>query len=154
MRKREPLFKKYIDHQKIYAEVVIKIKPSSIDRASEVAIELIQEVPKIPLKGIDLHFDLSNLMRASERDFRLEFRNDFYYGKPVTRMILDGHIRHEAVQSLERTIQNYTGMHEHAHLDSKKEYTGITELVQLLICWRFLEKMDYLLEDLNRALGP
>jgi phosphoribulokinase len=153
MRMREPLFKKYIDHQKIYAEVVIKIKSSTIDRAKEVAIELIQEVPKIPLKGIDLHFDLSNLMRASERDFRLEFRNDFYYGKPVARMILDGHIRHEAVRGLESTIKDYTGLHEHTLLDSRTEYTGITELVQLLICWRFLEKMDYLLEDLDRALA-
>jgi phosphoribulokinase len=151
MLKREPLFKLYIDPMKIYAEVVVKIRRSSLSPEG-VEVELIQEIPETPLGAIDLEFDLSGLMRASSESFSMGFRSDFYYGKPVTRLTFDGHIHRDAVRGLERKIQDFTGMHERSLLEKGGENINMVTLSQLLICWHFLEKTDFLLRELEEAL--
>jgi len=150
---REPLYKRYIDHQKIYADIVVKIHPSGLGQSSNVAVELVQKIPQVPLKGIDLHLDLSDLLRASESDFLFKFKSDYYYGKAVTRITFDGQIKNEAVVGLERTIQDFTGFYKFHHIDREKDSTDAVSLAQLLICWRFLEVMDFLLKDVENALS-
>jgi len=151
--RREPLYKEFIDFQKAYADVVVKIHPSRFDPASGIAVELIQKIPEVPLKEIDLSFDLSDLLSAAEREFGVEFRSGTYYGKEVTRLTFDGHIRHETVLGLESKVQDFVGMHDAILFDRDEEYTDAVGLAQLMICWRFLEKIDFLLRDLERALG-
>ena len=67
-------------------------------------------------------------------------------------IIFDGQIRQSAVEGLEKTIQEFTGLHDKYLFDKDEEYIDAVGLSQLLISWRFLEKMDFLLQDLQRAL--
>jgi phosphoribulokinase len=152
IRKREPLFKKYIDHQKIYADVVVKIHPSRFEPVEGVAVELVQAVPEIPLSAINLDLDVSGMLRGSEKNLNLEFSGSYYYGKPVSRIRIDGHVRRQTVENLIRVIQDFTGIHEEHRLFVEGEYVDAVGIAQLLICWRFLEKMDFLLKDLEKII--
>jgi phosphoribulokinase len=146
--RREPLYKRFIDHQKIYAQVVVKIHRSRF-HDDAVAVELIQEVVDTPLHEIDLSLDLTGMLNASEREFMWEFRRDFYYGKPVARITLDGEMAHDVYCGLEKSVQDFTGLH-HERCENDVAYKDSTGLAQLLLCWRFLEKMDFILRDLER----
>jgi phosphoribulokinase len=150
--KREPFYKKFIDHQKIYSDVVIKIHPSKFNPAEDVAVELIQEIPKIPIKAMDLQLDISGMLRAKESNLSLEFKSDYYYGKPVSRITIEGQVKNESIMNLEKTILDYTGLEYDHHFNQKSKYTDAVGIAQLLICWRFLEKMDFLLQDLERVI--
>lgn len=143
---RAPDYKKYIDVQKIYAEVVIKIHASRFTEEKKVySIRLIQRILDMPLKEMDLSIDLSTLLRLSKKNFSLEFQNDDYYGHNVGILTMDGQIHRDVVEDLEARICRYTGR-DGSHLFSReREYITTTNLAQLIVCWRFMEKINYIL---------
>lgn len=150
---REPLYKQYIDFQKVFAEIVIKIDQSKFkDADTDVySVRLIQRITDIPLSGINMSFDLGAMMRKSRKPFSFEYRGDYYYGKPVVEMTIDGQIHRNAVEELESRIRKHTGFSENPLLDRERETINATLLSQLLVSWRFAEKMNAMLKEIERA---
>ena len=149
MLRREPLFAQYIDFQKVYAELVLKITPSRLGD-EQVAVQLLQRTLGIPTAPLGLNLDLAALMRRSQRGFALEYRNTTYYGAPVASLTVDGHLPNAAIAELEAKVAHFLGR-KAILLSAEREYFTATEVVQLLVCWRFLERLDYYLRDLERA---
>jgi phosphoribulokinase len=144
---REPDYKKYIDFEKIYAEVVIKIHPTKfvdvLGNSDLVSIRLIQRLFDIPTDGLNLAIDLSKLMQATKTSFSLDFEGGDYYGYDVNKMTIDGTIPENVLEALQERILEFIGSCNGSIFTS--EYSNATDLTQLLIAWRFLEKIDYIL---------
>jgi phosphoribulokinase len=145
MLAREPDYEKFIDVQKIYAEVVIEVHPTEVSEESDIyAIKLIQQSANMPLGELDLSIDLSTLLHLSERNFSLKFQKDTLYGHHVGVLTMDGEIHRDVVRNLEDKISAYTGKKKLA-LFSNRQYISTTNLAQLILCWRFIEKVDCVL---------
>jgi phosphoribulokinase len=146
---REPDYKKYIDFEKIYAEVVIKIHPTKfvdvMGNSELVSIRLIQRLIDIPLDGLNLSIDLSNMIRGSKKNFSLDFESGDYYGYPVNIITIDGMVYEQVLEELEERIIEFIG---NCNCNIfKTEYSNATDLAQLLLAWRFLEKIDFILNN-------
>jgi len=151
---REPDYKRYVDIQKIYAEVVVKIEDSrlippmteqSIERYS---VRMIQEMMEVPLSEIGLTIDLSTLLRLAEHEFSLSFQRDDYYGNRVGVMTIDGELHKSMIEDLEQALCSLTGRPYIPVCDRDgDEYVSAIGMAQLIFCWRLLEKMVYLLES-------
>ncbi|MBN2013734.1 MAG: phosphoribulokinase [Candidatus Altiarchaeota archaeon] len=147
MMVREPDYEKYVDVQKIYAEVLIQVQESRYTEPDVYSIRLMQRIVDVPLSEMNLSIDLSTLLQLSKKNFSLEFQRDDYYGHNVGILSMDGMIHRDVVESLEAKISAYTGREE-THLFSKGgEYITSTNLAQLIICWRFIEKVDHILSS-------
>ncbi len=146
--KREPDYKRYIDFQKIYADVVIKIAPTSLQSLERITylkekppelyrVRLIMKRDEmINYEPINLNIDLSAFVRASEKDFALGFFSDYYYEKPASFIDIDGLMNIEIFSSLLETLEKEVGR----KIDWKVgEYVNAVEVARLLVCWRFLE---------------
>ncbi len=152
--RREPDYKRYIDFQKIYADVVIKILPSSIQSTERIKylVDSIEEVYKvrlimkrtdIPLESISLNIDLSDLVKASERDFSIGFFSDYYYSEKASFIDIDGFLNVEIFKSLFESLQNEIGYGE---FEIKSEYVNAIEFSKLLICWKLVEILKVFLQ--------
>lgn len=97
---RELDYKLFVDIQKIYAQMVIKIQDTRFhpylllagSRPDWYSVRLIQEVMEHPVSKVDLNISLSKILRNSEHEFSIEFQRDDYYGKKVGIMTVDGEI--------------------------------------------------------------
>jgi phosphoribulokinase len=145
---REPDYKKYIDFEKIYAEVVIKIHPTKFNdvlgNSDMISIRLIQRLLDIPLSHIHLAIDLQKLLQVSKKNFSLDFEGGDYYGYDVSKITVDGMVNRDVIDQLQLKICDYIGCPIERVFNN--EYASATELVQLLISWRFLEKINSLLD--------
>jgi len=148
IRKREPLYKRYVDFQKVYADIVIKIDNSKFSLENSYQVELIMKTLDFPLSGIDIHLDLSSLINTSKKPMELGYRDDFYYMKRVSRLYFDGLIPREAIETLERKIMEYTGFLEH-HIIEDSEYVNGIQLAQLLVAWYFVEMMNNIFREIE-----
>jgi len=149
---REPDYKRYIDFQKIYADVVIKILPTSMQSVERIAYLLeegnfrdvyrvrliVRKDEDIPAEPIKLNIDLSALVRASERDFAIGFFSDYYYSKPASFIDIDGFMNTEIFSSLFEALKKEVGIEE-AYPDISEGYVNAVEIAKLLVCWRLLE---------------
>lgn len=150
LRAREPLAKQYVDVQKVFAEMIIKIRPSATGRQGHYGVRLLQRVLDIPLRSTPFELDLVPVLQRTRRDFTVEYRQQEYYGHPVSSLRLDGEFGHETVKALEAQVQALTGL-DNTVFEPGEEYATPTEVVQLLVCWRFLAKLDFFLADLEQA---
>lgn len=148
---REPDYKLYVDIQKIYAEIVVKIQesrfhPSLIDPNPPdwYSVRLIQQMLDIPIPEVDLTVDLSAILRSSEHEFSLEFQRDDYYGKRVGVMTIDGEIHQSMIDGLEQKLGDLMGTRS-AICDRRAAYVNAIGVSQLILTWRCLEKLAYLL---------
>ncbi len=152
---REPDYKKYIDFQKIYAEVVIKIHNSKffdvMGNSDLVSVRLIQRMLNIPLSNLNLSIDLSNLLRVSKKNFSLDFEGGDYYAYNVSIITIDGMVHKEVISELQNKICEFTGTCQTGVLETG--YTTAVDLAQLLLCWRFLEKINYILHHQSKQKG-
>ncbi len=150
---REPDYKRYIDFQKIYADVVIKIFPTSMGSLERIAYLLgenfgdvykvrliITKDDRIPAEPIGLNIDLSALVRASERDFSIGFFSDYYYSKPASFIDIDGLLNVEIFSTLLETLKKEVG--SELVLDYGC-YVNAIEVAKLLVCWRLLEVLKF-----------
>ncbi|MEI6731080.1 MAG: phosphoribulokinase [archaeon] len=144
---REPYYKQYIDFEKIYAEVVIKIHPTKFldvtGNADTISIRLIQRLMDIPMGHIHLSIDLGKLLQTSKKEFSLDFAGGDYYGYEVSNITMDGTISTEIIEELFKRISEFTGGGTETFTTG--EYASTTDLAQLLLAWRFLEKIDFIL---------
>jgi len=149
---REPDYKRYIDFQKIYADVVIKILPTSMQSVERIAYLLeegnfrdvykvrliVRKDEDIPAEPIKLNIDLSALVRASERDFAIGFFSDYYYSKPASFIDIDGFMNTEIFSSLFEALKKEVGIEED-YPEISGGYVNAVEIAKLLVCWRLLE---------------
>jgi phosphoribulokinase len=150
---REPDYKLYVDIQKIYAEIVVKIQESrfhpSILGAGQpkpewYSVRLIQQMLDKPVPEVDLTIDLSKILLSSEHEFSLEFERDDYYAKKVGIMTIDGEIHQSVVNRLEHKLGRTLGTYA-AISDRHQEYVNAIGVAQLILTWRSVEKLEHLL---------
>ena len=147
---REPDYKLYVDIQKIYAEIVVKIRdsrfhPSLLDAGPKpdwYSVRLIQQVLDQPVSKVDLTIDLSKIMRSSEHDFSIEFQRDDYYGKKVGIMTVDGEIHQSMIADLEKKLGDSLGTSA-VISDRHEQYVNAIGLAQLILAWSCLEKLEH-----------
>lgn len=149
---REPDYKLYVDIQKIYAEIVVKIRdtrfhPSLLDAGPKpdwYSVRLIQQMLDQPVSKVDLAIDLSKIMRSSEHDFSIEFQRDDYYGKKVGIMTVDGEIHQSMIADLEKKLGDSLGTNA-VISDRREQYVNAIGLAQLILTWSCIEKLEHLL---------
>ncbi|MGA9099785.1 MAG: phosphoribulokinase, partial [Methanotrichaceae archaeon] len=149
---REPDYKLYVDIQKVYAEVVVKIQESRLnfplfmtEPGPEIySVRLIQQMLDLPLSEVDLTIDLSKILRSSEHEFSVQFERDDYYGKKVGIMTIDGEIHQSMIEELERKLGDSLETYA-AISDRSQEYVNAIGVAQLILTWRCVEKLDSLL---------
>ncbi|MET1125206.1 MAG: phosphoribulokinase [Archaeoglobaceae archaeon] len=140
---REPDYKRFVDFQKIYADVVIKIYPSSIvtgdrlkfllEREETYRVRLIfREIGREKLK---LNLDLADAI-AAEKDFSLTFYSDYYYGKRASFVEIDGFVSVEIVESLFDSLRREIGGRK---FEIKSDYVNSIEFARLLVAWRLAQ---------------
>ena len=151
---REPDYKLYVDIQKIYAQIVIKIRdsrfhPSLLDSQSTLdwySVRLIMEIMEHPVSEVSMNIDLSKILRRSEHEFSIEFQRDDYYGKRVGIMTMDGEIHQSMISDLEKKLGESLGT-DGMISDRREEYVNAIGLAQLILTWNCVEKLDYLLQE-------
>jgi len=151
---REPDYKLYVDIQKIYAQIVIKIQdsrfhPSLLDSQSTLdwySVRLIMEIMEHPVSEVSMNIDLSKILRRSEHEFSIEFQRDDYYGKRVGIMTMDGEIHQSMISDLEKKLGESLGT-DGMISDRREEYVNSIGLAQLILTWNCVEKLDYLLQE-------
>jgi phosphoribulokinase len=149
---REPDYKLYVDIQKIYAEIVIKIQdsrfhpplPETGPKPDWYSVRLIQQMLDQPVSQVDLTIDLSKILRSSEHEFSIEFQRDDYYGKKVGIMTVDGEIHQSMIADLERKVGRSLGTYA-AISDRRDQYVNAIGLSQLILTWSCLEKLEHLI---------
>ena len=149
---REPDYKLYVDIQKIYAEIVIKIQDSrfiqtSLQAGPEIdwySVRLIMQILDQPVSEVDLTIDLSKILHRSEHEFTIEFQRDDYYGKNVGIMTVDGEIHQSMIASLEKKLGDALGTNA-VISDRRQEYVNAIGLAQLILTWSCVEKLEHLL---------
>ncbi len=151
---REPDYTLYVDIQKIYAQIVIKIQdsrfhPSLLDSQSTLdwySVRLIMEIMEHPVSEVSMNIDLSKILRRSEHEFSIEFQRDDYYGKRVGIMTMDGEIHQSMISDLEKKLGESLGT-DGMISDRREEYVNAIGLAQLILTWNCVEKLDYLLQE-------
>jgi len=149
---REPDYKLYVDIQKIYAEMVVKIQESRFHPSLLVtgpkpelySVRLIQQMLEQPVSEVDLTIDLSKILRTAEHEFSIEFQRDDYYGKKVGIMTIDGEIHQSMIDSLERKLGECLGTYA-VISDRRNEYVNSIGVAQLILTWRCVERLEHLL---------
>ncbi|MDM7934695.1 MAG: phosphoribulokinase [Methanothrix sp.] len=155
---REPDYKLYVDVQKIYAEIVIKIQesrfrpsPLQSDPAPDwYSVRLIQQMLEVPVSEVDLTIDLSKILETSEHEFSIGFQRDDYYGKRAGIMTIDGEIHQSMIAELERRLGDELGTYA-VISDRRQEYVNAIGVAQLILTWRCLERLEYLLKGYQRS---
>ncbi|MDM7911865.1 MAG: phosphoribulokinase [Methanotrichaceae archaeon] len=151
---REPDYKLYVDIQKIYAEMVVKIQesrfhPSPLETGPKpelYSVRLIQQMLDQPVPEVDLTIDLSKILRTAEHEFSIEFQRDDYYGKEVGIMTIDGEIHQAMIDSLEHKLGESLGTYA-VISDRRQEYVNAIGVAQLIMTWRCVEKLEHLLRS-------
>ena len=151
---REPLFKLHIDIQKIYSEVVINILPSrySDDKLDNPQVSLIMRAAELPVHHIDISLDLANFISGTRKYFLLEFGTDYYYGNRCNILTIDGQVEKGSLYSLQKRICSFTGTDCAEIFDSSDNYVNSSGIAQLIVTWRFLEKLHMILSDLENRI--
>ncbi len=155
---REAAYKRWIDFQKINADIVIKIFPSKMHHFARYdyinslperyyKVELIMKPSPVQLPTIPIPFDLGNIMSTEKPPFLLAVTSCRYWGEKVVDIHMDGAFSKSTISALESHITNCTTLEIE---QSKQEITYIepdaipaTDLSQLMIAWRFLEAVNY-----------
>ncbi|MGB5101331.1 MAG: phosphoribulokinase [Methanothrix sp.] len=149
---REPDYKLYVDIQKIYAEIVVKIRDSHFHpnllepgpAPDWYSVRLVQQMLDQPVSQVGLTIDLSKILRSSEHDFSIEFQRDDYYGKKVGIMTVDGEIHQSMIADLEKKLGDSLGTYA-VISDRREQYVNAIGLSQLILTWSCLEKLEYFL---------
>ncbi|MFA5577950.1 MAG: phosphoribulokinase [Methanothrix sp.] len=146
---REPDYKLYVDVQKIYAEAVVKIEESRLlpspvaENPPEMySVRLIQKVLEASPSEAELKIDLSALFRLAEREFSFAFQRDDYYGKRVSVVTIDGELHRSMIEGLEKKLCALMGSEAPICDRIGEEHVSGTGMVQVLLCWRLLEKLE------------
>jgi phosphoribulokinase len=161
MLAREGAYKRWIDFQKINADIVIKIFHSRMQEFARYdfinslpskfyKVELIMRPSRTPLPSLMLPFDLANLVRLETPPFLLASTSCRYWGREVVNTHIDGAFSKETIAALEAHITAYTSIPidntaQEGNLPRNPDQVMLssTDLTQLLVAWRFLEAVNH-----------
>jgi len=156
---REVAFKKWIDFQKSDATVVVKLyqsrlaefaKPRFIDHlpSGSCKVELIVEPAPAPLPSLSLPLNVGAILEMKQPSFMLVAVSSTFWGRKVLRVHLDGVFPQESIVQIKKQILQVTG------LPASRETVAIAnpeicadELAKMLVIWRFLEQVNYLIHE-------
>ena len=150
--RREPDYKRYIDFQKVYADVVVKIYPTSIVSGEMVkALFGVEETYRVrlifrstgeELEPLSLTIDLAEFLRASGRDFSLSFYTDYYYARRSSFVEVDGFLSSKIFAPLLDSLAKEVGRRI---AERKEEYVNAVEFAKFLVCWKLVEYLKSIL---------
>jgi len=155
MVQRMAAYKRWIDFQKINANLIIKIYASQIQASARhrfrgslpencYRLELVTEPAVIPLPFMPLPFDLAAMSSADQAPFLLSAVPSYYWGRQAITIHLDGVMASQTVASLEQQIMDYTGIPAGEAIPREEfELSSATRFSQLLLTWRFLEAVNH-----------
>jgi phosphoribulokinase len=148
---REPLFKLFIDVQKVYADITVRIEPSrySDDSIENPQVKLIMTGSDISAHNIDINLDLAGLLGGSRKFLSLEFGRDYYFGRSARMLTIDGLMPNESLLELQERICAFTGTKSSRLFDFDGEHVNPSGMAQLVVAWWFLEKLHKILSDLE-----
>ncbi|OIO13980.1 phosphoribulokinase [Candidatus Gottesmanbacteria bacterium CG1_02_37_22] len=163
MLRREAAYKRWIDFQKTNANIVIKIKDSTIKDFARYEcigkmpdncykVELIIEAVKINLPSLVLPFDLASMFDISIPAFVLACVPSSYWGRKSMVIHIDGEISRGTISALKSHIIDFTGISSEKIIGNvnsdleRHEQVSATQFAQLLIAWRFLEQINIRLQ--------
>ncbi len=149
---RESDYKLYVDIQKVYAEIVVKIQDSRFHptfletepKPDWYSVRLILQMLDQPVSQVDLTIDLSKILKSSEHEFSIEFQRDDYYGKKVSIMTVDGEIHQSMIADLEGKLCDALGTCA-VTSDRRSQYVNAIGLSQLILTWSCIEKLEHLI---------
>ena len=162
MLAREAAYKRWIDFQKTNATAVIKLHQSQVKQLGRyefngelpegsLKVEMMIEPAPAPLPTVPLPFDLAAMLGSKQPPFMLAAVPSIYWGRRVITIHIDGVLSPETIAQLENHIVDLTGIPvEQAIPKQQHERVSAVEFAQLLIAWRFLEQVNFLLE---KAIG-
>jgi len=148
---REKLFKLHIDIQKVYSEVILRIERSrySDDRLENPQVTIMMREADIPVSHIDLNFDLAGIIGGIKKFFSMEFGKDFFYGNSYNIVTIDGLLDRENVSHLMDQVSDFVGGIGDGFPDRDDDYLNPTGFAQMLVAWRFLEKLNMILNEVE-----
>ncbi len=158
MLQREAAFVRWIDAQKIDANIVIQVGHSQLDQAvptrfadTQVSrgykVSLVIEPTPNPLPSLSLPFDLSTMLDMSRPAFLLAAVPFRYWGRTAIAIQIDGNLSPQTITELERYIVERTGIAiQDAIPQEQYEKVSATHFAQLLIAWRFLSQVQQTLD--------
>lgn len=154
MLQREAAFVRWIDAQKIDANVVIQVGHSQLDnlvpkRFAETQesrgyrVNVILEPASTPLPSLFLPFDLATMLEPDKTAFLLAAVPFRYWGRTAIAVSIDGSLAPQTITELERYIVQRTGISiQEAMPQEEYEKVSATHFAQLLIGWRFLAQVQ------------
>lgn len=160
MLAREAAYKRWIDFQKINADIVIKIFNTKMQQFARYdfintlpekfyKVELIMKPSPIQLPSLKLPFDLSNIMSIEKLPFLLAVTSCRYWGQSVVDIHMDGAFPRETIAALEGHITDCTAIPITHESENERTILTSTQMAQLLIAWRFLEAVNWRLSTLS-----
>ena len=157
MLQREAAFLRWIDVQKIDANVVIQVGHSQLDNllptrfadtqdAKGYRVNLILEPTPEPLPSLSIPLDLAAMLELDKPAFLLAAVPFRYWGRTAIAVHIDGNLAPQTISELEAYIVNRTGIPlQEAVPQESYEKVSATSFSQLLIAWRFLSKVQQIL---------
>lgn len=141
---RKTDYEKFVMPQRQYADAVIGIKKSwycedIMNERRVYRVILYQNRQDRTIRNINLNFDLFAINSMSERAFSFDYDVVEKYGRRMGALSLDGEFRYEVVRALEHGISVQTGGDPFL-VYSDREYVTATEMVELLLSWRIINK--------------
>lgn len=159
MLQREAAFVRWIDAQKIDANVIIQIGQSQLEKfvplrfaetqsSPGYKVSLILEPTLSPLPGLSLPLDLAAMLDLDRPAFLLAAVPFRYWGRMAIAIHIDGNLSPRTISELEHYIVQITGIPiQEAIPQENYEKVSATHFAQLLITWRFLEQINQTLTD-------
>ncbi len=159
MLQREAAFLRWIDVQKIDANIVIQVGHSQLDNllptrfvdtqdAKGYRVNLILEPTPVPLPSLSIPLDLAAMLELDKPAFLLAAVPFRYWGRTAIAVHIDGNLAHQTISELEAYIVNRTGIPlQEAVPRESYEKVSATYFSQLLIAWRFFAKIQQIIGE-------
>jgi phosphoribulokinase len=157
MLQREAAFLRWIDAQKIDANVVIQVGHSQLDNllpsrfadtqnTKGYRVNLILEPTQMPLPSLSISLDLAAMLELDKPAFLLATVPFRYWGRTAIAVHIDGNLAPQTIRDLEQYIVGRTGIPlPEAVPQESYEKVSATYFSQLLIAWRFLSQVQQIL---------
>lgn len=157
MLARAAAYKRWIDFQRVNASVVVKTSHSEVAKLARhrftgslpdpaYRVELVVEQSAAPLAPLPIRLDLGAMLAAERPPLSLAVVPCSYWGRAAVTVLLDGMLFPQAIAELERQIVAFSGIPlPPSPEDPETGAVSAVGFAQLLIAWRFLEQLNYLL---------
>ncbi len=145
---REPDYERHIAPQKEFADAVIGIDYSDFGQdlgleRNVYRITLSQNRMNHALEDIDLSLDLYSILSLSQRNFSLKFLTSDQNNHHIGQLVMDGELRKDVGEKLERSIENQTRIHP-ISIFRHRDHVPAGDLAQLILCWRIIHRRIFM----------